>query len=141
MTDQTPENIDPLKIAADLLLLKRGILANYDEGKEYDEIEEFLDAGESCVRQLFDENAKLREELDSTECSHEDEEAAHRDTLRLWQTAKQEIADLRDLVAAQEKLCVGFRLGRLPKGGEHLLDAIRKLKAKLGILWVSLERS
>jgi hypothetical protein len=39
---------------------------------------------------------KLEEEVDALECTLEDEEAAHQDTLRLWNESKAEVERLRE---------------------------------------------
>lgn len=57
------------------------------------------DAMQSRLAELAAENERLKEELDATECSHQDEEAAHAGTLRMLEIAKAERDALRTQLA------------------------------------------
>lgn len=47
---------------------------------------------------LTAENERLEAELDAQDCAHSDEIAAHQETLVLWSTAKQRVAELERLL-------------------------------------------
>ena len=59
-SDQKPEQIDPLTIAADLLRLKPHIYSMHDSEAEKETV---MRLGAIAIRQLVDENDKLRKKL------------------------------------------------------------------------------
>lgn len=61
-----------------------------DGGIEFGEFQRVAARAEVAEAEV----ARLKEELDATECSHEDEEAAHTETLRLWNEAKARLEHL-----------------------------------------------